>query len=213
MSSLCHDRNSCGNETCNSRSMLANILFVLSRTIFGNPRCGLKKAIGLTTTLHWHLAFCTFLCRHCMTTTWKCPFVEGENTIQRLSFSFSEHRYSLKMNWRRGNHREYTFFKWRFCSCRCHCFLSSLPRAWSKISSRRLRNLISQLSFLLVPNMVLAKIKIHEHRTKQTCEIYTFQTLMSYWSQTLWVLAQSRNPLCFLFQYIQPPTLLCFLSL
>ena len=132
-----------------------------------------------------------------MTTTWKCPFVEGENTIQRLSFSFSEHRYSLKMNWRRGNHREYTFFKRRFCSCRCHCFLSSLPRAWSKISSRRLRNLISQLSFLLVPNMVLAKIKIHEHRTKQTCEIYTFQTLMSYWSQTLWVLGNFQPAVLF----------------
>ena len=96
MSSLCHDRNSCGDETCNSRSMLVNILFVLSRTIFGNPRCGLKKAIGLTTTLHWHLAFCTFLCRHCTTTTWKCPFVEGKNTIRPLSFSFFELRYSLR---------------------------------------------------------------------------------------------------------------------
>ena len=83
-------------------------IFVLS-TVFRNPHCGVKKAVGLTTTLHWHLAFCTFLCRHCTTTTWKCPFVEGENTIQRLSFSFSEHRYSLKTNWRRGNHREYTF--------------------------------------------------------------------------------------------------------
>ena len=56
----------------------------------------LKKAIGLTTTLHWHLAFCTFLCRHCTTTTWKCPFVEGKNTIRPLSFSFFELRYSLR---------------------------------------------------------------------------------------------------------------------
>ena len=34
-----------------------------------------KKAIawqGKTTTLHVHHAFCTFLCRHCSTTTWKC---------------------------------------------------------------------------------------------------------------------------------------------
>ena len=42
--------------------------------------------------------FCTFLCRHCTTTTWKClisPFVEDVNTRQRLSSSFSELRCSL----------------------------------------------------------------------------------------------------------------------
>ena len=212
MSSLCHDRNSCGDETCNSRSMLVNILFVLSRTIFGNPRCGLKKAIGLTTTLHWHLAFCTFLCRHCTTTTWKCPFVEGENTIRPLSFSFFELRYSLRRTEGEEIIANTLFLSDVFVAVTV--IVSWAPsRERGVKSSRRLRNLISQLSFLLVPNMVLAKIKIHEHRTKQTCEIYTFQTLMSYWSQTLWVLAQSRNPLCFLFQYIQPPILLCFLSL
>ena len=32
------------------------------------------------------------------------------------------------------------------------------------------RSLIGQLSFLLVPNMVLSKINNHEHRTKQTYE-------------------------------------------
>ena len=47
----------------------------------------------------------------------------------------------------------------------------SLPGTWSKITSRSLRSLIGQLSFLLVPNMVLAKIKIHEHRTKETREL------------------------------------------
>ena len=47
----------------------------------------------------------------------------------------------------------------------------SLPGTWSKITSRSLRSLIGQLSFLLVPNMVLAKIKIHEHRAKETWEL------------------------------------------
>lgn len=42
----------------------------------------------------------------------------------------------------------------------------------SKITSRRLRGLIGHLSFLLVPNMALAKVNIHEHRTKQTYESY-----------------------------------------
>ena len=34
----------------------------------------------------------TYLRRHCTSTstTWNCPFVEGENTVQRLSFSFPE---------------------------------------------------------------------------------------------------------------------------
>ena len=49
------------------------------------------------------------------------------------------------------------------------------------MTSRRLRSLIGQLSFDLVRNMVLAKIKIHEHRTKQTYHNYTFQPLMSFW--------------------------------
>ena len=53
---------------------------------------------GKTTTLHVQKAFCTFLCRHCMATTWKCLiscFVEDVNTRQQLSFSFPELWYSL----------------------------------------------------------------------------------------------------------------------
>ena len=41
--------------------------------------------------------FCTFLCRRCTTTTWKClisRFVEDGNTGQQLSFSFLELWYS-----------------------------------------------------------------------------------------------------------------------
>ena len=40
---------------------------------------------------------CTFLCRHCTTTTWKClisRFVENANTRQQLYFSFAELWYS-----------------------------------------------------------------------------------------------------------------------
>ena len=36
-------------------------------------------------------------------------------------------------------------------------------------------------SFLLVPNMVLSKVNIYEHRTKQTYESDTFQPLTSFW--------------------------------
>ena len=41
--------------------------------------------------------FCTFLCRRCTTTTWKClisRLVEDGNTRQQLSFSFPELWYS-----------------------------------------------------------------------------------------------------------------------
>ena len=44
------------------------------------------------------MLFCTWLCRHCTTTTWKCPIsriVEDVNTKQRLCFSFPELRYPL----------------------------------------------------------------------------------------------------------------------
>ena len=40
----------------------------------------------------------------------------------------------------------------------------------SKITPLRLRSLISQLSFFLVPNVVLSKMNNHEHRKKQTYE-------------------------------------------
>ena len=36
-------------------------------------------------------------------------------------------------------------------------------------------------SFILVPNMVLSKVNIYEHRTKQTYESDTFQPLTSFW--------------------------------
>ena len=50
--------------------------------------------------------------------------------------------------------------------------------------SHCLRSLIGQLSFLLVPNMVLSKMNNHEHRTKQTYESYMFKPLMSFCENT-----------------------------
>ena len=90
--------------------------------------------------------FCTFLCRCCTTTTWKCliwRFVEDVNTRQRLSFSFPELWYSLLefksrkkyqhlTNWTSWNNCDKVWssatslFKWRFRSRRCRCRLSSL---------------------------------------------------------------------------------------
>ena len=87
--------------------------------------------------------FCTFLCRHCMSTTWKyltSRFVEDVNTRQRLAFSFPELWYSLLefnsrencqhlINWTRWNKRDKVWssatslFKWRFRSRRRRCCL------------------------------------------------------------------------------------------
>ena len=50
--------------------------------------------------------------------------------------------------------------------------------ARSKITSRRFRSFAGQLSFFLVPNMVLSKMNNHENRTMQTYESYTFQPLI-----------------------------------
>ena len=49
------------------------------------------------------------------------------------------------------------------------------------ITSRCLRSLIGQPSFLFFPNMVLSKMNNHEHWTRQTYESYTFQPLKSFW--------------------------------
>ena len=90
--------------------------------------------------------FCTFLCRHCTTTTWKClisRFVEDGNTRQQLSFSLPELWNSpLEINskktcqpvtnWTRWN-KHYkvwdsanSLFKWRFRGRRRRCCFSSL---------------------------------------------------------------------------------------
>ena len=47
--------------------------------------------INKTTTLHVHHVFCTFLCRHCTTTTWNFLIsrsMEDVNRGQRFPFSF-----------------------------------------------------------------------------------------------------------------------------
>ena len=60
--------------------------------------------------------FCIFLCRHCTTTTWKCPFsrfVEDVNARLRLSFSFPELRYSLvEFNSRKNANIWRTWTRW-----------------------------------------------------------------------------------------------------
>ena len=59
----------------------------------GNGNENSEKAIGLNlrNSNFAITLFCTFLSRHCTTTTWKClisHFVEDGNTQQQLSFSF-----------------------------------------------------------------------------------------------------------------------------
>ena len=103
-------------------------------------------SIGKTKTLHVQHAFCTFLCHRCTSTRWKwriSRFVEDVNIRQRLPFSWSELRYnplefnSRKIrqhltNWMRWNNHAKVWssanslFKWRFCSSRRRCRLSSL---------------------------------------------------------------------------------------
>ena len=104
-----------------------------------------KQQLSTCTTL-----FCTFLCRHCTTTTWKClisRFVGDVNLIQRLSFSFPEVwqvwdillEFNSRKNWQHLTHwasrwdkrdkvlsRTTSLFKWRLRRRRRRCFLSSL---------------------------------------------------------------------------------------
>ena len=63
----------------------------------GDSNENLKKAIGLhgkkKTTLHVHHSCCTFLWRHCTTTTWKCVifrFMEFVNKRRRTFLSLSK---------------------------------------------------------------------------------------------------------------------------
>ena len=67
----------------------------------GNSNENVKKAIRLQskkkTTLHVHHSFCTFLCRRCTTTTWKCVifrFMEVVNKQRRIFLSVSKLEYS-----------------------------------------------------------------------------------------------------------------------
>ena len=104
--------------------------------------------------------FCTFLCRHCTTTTWKClisRFVENANTRQQLYFSFAELWYSLLefnsrkncqhlTNWTSWNKRDKVWssanklFQWSFRCRRCLCCLSSLLANWQIGASKITRS-------------------------------------------------------------------------
>ena len=101
---------------------------------------------------------CTFLCRHCTTTTWKClisRFVENANTRQQLYFSFAKLWYSLSefnsrknckhlTNWTRWNKRDKVWssatvpVKWGFRGCSPRCFLNFVRRSifWSAFCFR-----------------------------------------------------------------------------
>ena len=196
MCSLCRDRNSCEDETCNSRSVPVNIRFkyrIWKPSLRRQKSNKFNNNFAQASRFFVHFFAVTARLRHESALLWR-----AKTQYSDFLFLFL----NIDTVLRRTEGEEIianTLFKWRFCSCPRHCCWSFLPRAWSKISSRRLRNLIGQLSFLLVPNMALAKIKIHEHRTKQTCEIYTFQPFMSYASQTLWALAQFSTHCAFCF--------------
>ena len=106
-----------------------------------NNRFGLaKQQLCTCVTL-----FCTFLCRRCTTTTWKClisRFVEDVNKRQRLSFFFwtSIHSFRIQLqkicryliNWTSWNKRDKfwssanSLFEWRFRNRRCRCCLRSI---------------------------------------------------------------------------------------
>ena len=83
------------------------------------------------------------------------------------------HNCSYRTGWRDKVFTK-SLFKRHFCSrlprcCKLPVFWT-VAGAWTKITSRLLRSWIGQLSFLLVPNIALAK----------TNEIYTFQPLVSF---------------------------------
>ena len=82
--------------------------------------------------------FCTFLCRQCTTTVWKClisRFVENVNTRQRLysilEFN-SRKNWQYLTSWTRSNKRDKVWssvnspFDWRFRSRNYRCCLNSV---------------------------------------------------------------------------------------
>ena len=202
MSSLCHDRNSCGDERCNSRSVLVNILFFFVKYHIWKPSLRPQKSSRFNNNfaLASRVVYISLPSLHDY--DMKVPFCGGRklNTATFFFFCWTSIQSVDELNERKSSRIH--FFSGVFVAVAIVVAWApsgSFPRAWSEISSPCLRNLISQLSFLLVPNMALAKIKIHQHRTKQTCKIYTFQPFMSYASQTLWALAQfsTRCAFCF----------------
>ena len=103
--------------------------------------------------------FCTFLCRRCTTTVWKClnwRFVKAGNTGQQLSFSIPELWYSpLEFNyktfcqdltnWTRWNKRykvwsiANSLFKWRFRSGQLKWKCSFSWKRWPQKATKKPR--------------------------------------------------------------------------
>ena len=115
--------------------------------------------------------FCTFLCHHCTTTTWKrliSRFVENVNTRQQLYFAFPELRYSLLefnsrkkcqhlTNWRRWNKRDKdwsnatSLFKWR-----AECFhMTSRRPCWCA------KPILWELNSFLMQTLSFVPINLH----------------------------------------------------
>ena len=88
-------------------------------------------------------------------------FVEGENTTQRLSFSFPKLSYSLQNSL---------------------VVVAFAPYFLSGRGNKEKNDVTSFKNFdwsVIFPNIALAKINIYEHRTKKTNESYTFQPLIT----------------------------------
>ena len=145
-------------------------IFVFLSAIFENPRSGLKKAIGLTTTLLLRDAFfyTSLPSLHDLYEANVPNFTEGENTRQRLSSSFF---FSLTLMqtlgfnpwkickhltiWRRWGNREFT--------CKWRVKLRHVIYVWLVI--------LSYPFLILVRNMVLAKVNIFTSRARYKANI------------------------------------------
>ena len=102
--------------------------------------------------------FCTFLCRHCTTTTWKCLIsrsAEIVNTRKQLYFSFPELSYSLLefnsakncqhlTNWTRWNKRGKVWSSATVPRAIIPLWLLTVPFKW-RFRSRHCRCCLSSL--------------------------------------------------------------------
>ena len=136
------------------RGWIVIIHFFLVRNILGNPRCGLKNYISLPTLYDYDV---------------KLLFCGGRKYSTATFFFFSWT--PLYTNWTRWSKRDkvwssadklFTYVLVAVTIVVAWATSGSLLKTWSKITSLSLRSLIGLLPFLLFPNMVLAKVKIHE---------------------------------------------------
>ena len=213
MCSLCHDRNSWEDETCNSRSVPVNIRFkyhIWKPSLRRQKSNRFNNNFARASRFFVHFFAVTARLRHESALLWRAKTQYSDFLFLFLNFDTV---------FRRTEREEIipnTLFKWLFCSCRHRCCLSSLGFLSESVEWNFVTSFTKfDQSVIFSPRSKCGTWENKNSRASDKANIREshVSTPHEFLVTNIVGFCAISNPLCFLFQYIQPPPSLCFLSL